>query len=49
MVSSTVLTLIVIPAIYALVKQAGLPRTAVHTGVVGAGGVTATPAQEEAR
>ena len=28
MVSSTVLTLVVIPAIYALVKEARLPRTA---------------------
>jgi len=49
MVSSTVLTLIVIPAIYALIKQVGLPRTAVATGVVGACSVAATPAQEEAR
>ena len=49
MVSSTVLTLIVIPAIYALIKQVGLPRTAVATGVVGACNVAAIPAQEEAR
>jgi Cu(I)/Ag(I) efflux system membrane protein CusA/SilA len=42
MVSSTVLTLIVIPAIYALVKQVSLPRTTVTTGIVGKIGTAAT-------
>ncbi len=37
MVSSTVLTLVVIPAIYALVKGAGLPRTSATDDVPGDG------------
>jgi Cu(I)/Ag(I) efflux system membrane protein CusA/SilA len=34
MISSTVLTLVVIPAIYALIKGRGLPRTANDAGAV---------------
>ena len=46
MVSSTVLTLVVVPAVYALVKGVGLPRTVRAAGDRPGSGATAQPKQQ---